>query len=40
MSTQSAALYPVELQQRVDAYLEGVRFSAEPGVERLEEAMR
>ena len=39
MST-SAALYPVELQERVDAYLEGVRFSVEPGVGRLEEAMR
>lgn len=37
---QAAALYPVELQQRVDSYLEGLRFSSEPGVERLEEAMR
>ena len=34
------SLYPVELQQRVDAYLEGLRFSGEPGTARLEEAMR
>jgi geranylgeranyl diphosphate synthase, type II len=33
-------LYPVELQERVDAYLEGVRFAGEPATERLEEAMR
>ena len=39
-SAERTALYPVELQQQVDAYLEGVRFSAEPGVDRLEEAMR
>ena len=34
------ALYPVELQERVDAYLEGVRFAGEPATEKLEEAMR
>jgi geranylgeranyl diphosphate synthase type II len=33
-------VYPVELQQQVDHYLEGLRFAAEPGTERLEEAMR
>jgi geranylgeranyl diphosphate synthase type II len=32
--------YPVELQHKVDAYLEGLRFAAEPGTARLEEAMR
>jgi geranylgeranyl diphosphate synthase type II len=32
--------YPVELQQQVDAYLENLTFAAEPGTERLEEAMR
>ncbi len=32
--------YPVELQAQVDAYLEGLSFSREPGTERLEEAMR
>ncbi|HEX6653354.1 MAG TPA: farnesyl diphosphate synthase [Thermoleophilaceae bacterium] len=35
-----AAVYPSELQDRVDAYLEGLRFAAEPGTARLEEAMR
>jgi geranylgeranyl diphosphate synthase type II len=35
-----AAAYPTELQDRVDAYLEGLRFAAEPGTARLEEAMR
>jgi geranylgeranyl diphosphate synthase, type II len=35
-----AAAYPVELQEKVDAYLEGLRFAAEPGTARLEEAMR
>jgi geranylgeranyl diphosphate synthase, type II len=35
-----AAAYPVELQEKVDAYLEGLRFAAEPGTGRLEEAMR
>jgi geranylgeranyl diphosphate synthase type II len=32
--------YPTELQHKVDAYLEGLRFAAEPGTARLEEAMR
>jgi geranylgeranyl diphosphate synthase type II len=35
-----AAAYPVELQHQVDDYLQGLRFSAEPGTARLEEAMR
>jgi geranylgeranyl diphosphate synthase, type II len=34
------ALYPVELQRQVDEYLQGLRFAAEPGTARLEEAMR
>jgi geranylgeranyl diphosphate synthase, type II len=34
------ALYPVELQRQVDDYLHGLRFAAEPGTARLEEAMR
>jgi geranylgeranyl diphosphate synthase, type II len=32
--------YPVELQQQVDDYLENLSFAAEPGTERLGEAMR
>jgi geranylgeranyl diphosphate synthase type II len=36
----STALYPGELQEQVDTYLERLRFSAEPGTARLEEAMR
>jgi geranylgeranyl diphosphate synthase, type II len=39
-SPVEAAAYPVELQEKVDAYLEGLRFAIEPGTERLEEAMR
>jgi geranylgeranyl diphosphate synthase, type II len=35
-----AAAYPVELQQKVDEYLDGLRFAAESGTARLEEAMR
>jgi geranylgeranyl diphosphate synthase, type II len=35
-----ASAYPIELQEKVDAYLAGLRFSAEPGTARLEEAMR
>jgi geranylgeranyl diphosphate synthase type II len=35
-----APAYPVELQQRVDGYLEGLRFGSEPGTARLQEAMR
>jgi geranylgeranyl diphosphate synthase type II len=34
------AAYPVELQRRVEAYLAGLHFAAEPGTERLDEAMR
>jgi geranylgeranyl diphosphate synthase type II len=34
------AVYPAELQLRVDTYLESLGFAAEPGTERLEEAMR
>jgi geranylgeranyl diphosphate synthase type II len=34
------AAYPTELQDKVDAYLAGLRFAAEPGTARLEEAMR
>jgi geranylgeranyl diphosphate synthase type II len=41
LTTEAAeAAYPVELQQRVETYLEGLRFAAEPGTERLDEAMR
>jgi geranylgeranyl diphosphate synthase, type II len=32
--------YPIELQEKIDTYLEGLRFAAEPGTARLEEAMR
>ena len=35
-----APAYPVELQQRVDAFLEGLRFGAGAHTARLEEAMR
>jgi geranylgeranyl diphosphate synthase type II len=35
-----ASSYPVELQRKVDTYLEGLRFAADPAVARLEEAMR
>jgi geranylgeranyl diphosphate synthase, type II len=40
VSTTEAATYPVELQEKVDSYLEALRFAAEPGTARLEEAMR
>jgi len=36
----SAALYPTELQERVDAYLAHVPLGSEPGVEALRAAMR
>jgi geranylgeranyl diphosphate synthase type II len=39
-AAQVDAAYPVELQEKVDAYLDGLRFAAEPGTARLEEAMR
>jgi geranylgeranyl diphosphate synthase type II len=32
--------YPADLQERVDAYLEGLAFAGEDGTRRLEEAMR
>jgi geranylgeranyl diphosphate synthase type II len=35
-----AAAYPVELQEKIDGYLEALRFAAEPGTAKLEEAMR
>jgi geranylgeranyl diphosphate synthase type II len=38
--TVEVPAYPVELQERVDAYLEGVRFGSEPGTARLQDAMR
>ena len=34
------AAYPVELQSRIDAYLETMSFGDEPSTDRLEEAMR
>ncbi len=37
---EAAAAYPVELQDKVDDYLQGLRFAAEPGTAKLEEAMR
>jgi geranylgeranyl diphosphate synthase, type II len=40
LTSIEASAYPVELQQQVDAYLEGLRFAGEPGTARLEEAMR
>jgi geranylgeranyl diphosphate synthase type II len=40
LTSIEAAAYPVELQERVDEYLDGLRFAAEPGTARLEEAMR
>jgi geranylgeranyl diphosphate synthase type II len=40
VSTTDSALYPTELQERVDAYLAGTSLGGEPGVERLREAMR
>ena len=40
MTTAETAAYPLELQEKVDAYLEQLRFAAEPGTARLEEAMR
>jgi len=39
-SSQVDPGYPTELQHKVDAYLDGLRFAAEPGTARLEEAMR
>ena len=39
-TTADRAAYPVHLQQQVDAYLETLRFGAEPATAGLEEAMR
>jgi geranylgeranyl diphosphate synthase, type II len=39
-ATRIEPAYPVELQERIDAYLEDLRFAAEPATGRLEEAMR
>jgi geranylgeranyl diphosphate synthase type II len=40
MSSVGADAYPVELQREVDAYLDGLRFAAEPDTALLGEAMR
>ena len=40
MSSVGAPAYPLDLQHRVDGYLDGLRFAHEPGTARLEEAMR
>jgi geranylgeranyl diphosphate synthase, type II len=40
LSHVEAPAYPVDLQERVDGYLESLRFAKEPGTTRLEEAMR
>jgi len=40
LTSVEAAAYPVVLQEKVDSYLEGLRFAAEPGTAKLEEAMR
>jgi geranylgeranyl diphosphate synthase type II len=39
-ATRIEPVYPVELQEQVDAYLDDLRFTREPATERLEEAMR
>ena len=39
-ATRLEPLYPVELQEQVDSYLEELRFAREPATGRLEEAMR
>jgi geranylgeranyl diphosphate synthase type II len=39
-STEAPAVYPAQLQRQVDDYLQGLRFSGEPGTEGLEDAMR
>jgi geranylgeranyl diphosphate synthase, type II len=40
LSSVEAAAYPVDLQEKVDGYLESLRFAEEPGTTRLEEAIR
>jgi geranylgeranyl diphosphate synthase, type II len=39
-STEAPAVYPTQLQRQVDEYLQGLRFSGEPGTGGLEDAMR
>jgi geranylgeranyl diphosphate synthase, type II len=39
-ATRLEPVYPVELQEQVDSYLEELRFAREPATGRLEEAMR
>jgi geranylgeranyl diphosphate synthase, type II len=39
-ATRLEPVYPVELQEQVDVYLEGLRFASESATGRLEEAMR
>jgi geranylgeranyl diphosphate synthase, type II len=39
-AVEAGTAYPVELQKRIDEYLEGLRFAVEPGTEGLEDAMR
>jgi geranylgeranyl diphosphate synthase type II len=39
-ATAGRAAYPIHLQQQVDAYLDELRFSAEPATRGLDEAMR
>ena len=39
-SRTETSSYPVDLQQQVDSYLEGLRFATEPATARLEQAMR
>jgi len=38
--TPAVAVFPVELQEQVEAYLQATTFGTEPGTERLSEAMR
>ena len=38
--TSSTAVYPTELQEQIEEYLQAVSFGTEPGTERLSEAMR
>jgi len=40
VSVTREAAYPTELQELVDSYLAGLRFAADAGTERLEQAMR
>ncbi|HZC13927.1 MAG TPA: polyprenyl synthetase family protein, partial [Thermoleophilaceae bacterium] len=40
MSQVGTAAYPVDLQDKVDGYLESLRFAQEDGTTRLEQAMR